>query len=212
MLACDSAYFAPGDKNAAARDLKLPENKKIIFFGAQNMSDPRKGFKALMEALEHLKKMLPAAIAEKILLVYASKEDIETVSFPFQHIRLPFLQGEEQLAKAYQVATVFVSPSLEDAGPMMIAEAMLCGTPVVAYDIGLARDAIVNGLTGFTIPKGEIVKFASCIRGILEMDPDNYDNMSKACSKNASVMFSVKREVEEYGALFRERLKIKQDA
>ncbi|HAK12692.1 MAG TPA: glycosyl transferase family 1, partial [Chitinophagaceae bacterium] len=67
------------------------------------------------------------------LLVYASRySEVSPDIFPFDAQQLPFANTEQALAKYYQLADLFISPSIEDAGPMMILESLPCGTPVIA--------------------------------------------------------------------------------
>jgi glycosyltransferase involved in cell wall biosynthesis len=201
LLSVDNLFFKPAAKNEAAQLLGLPVNKRILFFGAQTMMDPRKGFKELLAALHQLKKMVSSQTAAEILLVYASKDNIPEKEVPFTLVKLPFLQGDENMAKAYQAATVFLSPSIEDAGPMMLAEAMLCGTPVVAFETGLAKDAIINNLTGFMVAPANIDKFAEAIFTVLQMKPETYRSFSEKCSGTAGDIFSEIREFQEYRKL-----------
>jgi len=209
MLACDSTYFTPADKNKAAFDLGLPPAKKIIFFGANDLNDPRKGFKQLLHSLHLLKSQLSEELQLKTLLVFASKSVAMEVDWPFDHIQLPFLNGEEQLAKAYQAATVFVSPSIEDAGPMMLLESMLCGTPAVSFAIGLANDAVINNVTGFIVPPLDVNKFADSIKKIIQMSGEQYDLLAHKCYNKASELFNKQREIREYEQLFGELIKNK---
>jgi glycosyltransferase involved in cell wall biosynthesis len=201
LLSVGNHFFKPGNKTEAAKSLGLPLNKRILFFGAQTILDPRKGFKELLMALHMVKKQIPAPMGEEILLVYASKDKIPEIEIPFAMVKLPFLPNEETLARAYQAATVFLSPSIEDAGPMMLAEAMLCGTPVVAYETGLAKDAILNNLTGFMVAPGNIDKFAEAIVTVLGMPPETYRDVSENCAAAASQIFSEQREWNEYQKL-----------
>ena len=46
------------------------------------------------------------------------------------------------------MSDVFLSPSIQDAGPMMLNQALMCGTPAVAFNIGVAYD-IINDKTGY---------------------------------------------------------------
>ena len=209
MLACDSKYFKPADKNKAAVDLGLPAGKKIIFFGANDLADPRKGFKQLLQSLHLLKSQLSPELQQKILLVFASKSATTEVDWPFDHIQLPFLNGEEQLAKAYQAATAFATPSVEDAGPMMLLESMLCGTPAVAFAIGLAKDAVINNVTGFIVPPLDVNKFADSIKAIVQMPMAQYDSLAHDCYTKASELFGKERETQEYEQLFSELIKSK---
>jgi glycosyltransferase involved in cell wall biosynthesis len=207
MLSSGSAFFKPADKDGAARELGLPTGKKIIFFGANDLADPRKGFKELLQSLHVLKSRLTPQQRENILLVYASRVSTPEIEWPFAHTRLPFLNGEEQLAKAYQSATVFVSPSIEDAGPMMLLEAILCGTPAIAYSIGLARDAILNNVTGFIVPPVDVDKFADSINTVVQMDDEQYKLLSGRCYSKAVELFSQDRERREYEQLFVDLIK-----
>ncbi len=182
---------------------------KIIFFGANDLSDPRKGFKELLQSLHLLKAQLSKVLQQQVLLVFASKSVATEVDWQFDYIRLPFLNGEEQLAKAYQAATVFVSPSIEDAGPMMLLESMFCGTPAVAFAIGLAKNAVINNVTGFIVPPGDVDKFAGSIKKVIQMSVEQYASLSHLCYSRASGLFSTQREIKEYEQLFYELIKSK---
>ncbi|RYY63355.1 MAG: glycosyltransferase [Chitinophagaceae bacterium] len=207
MLSCQSKNFRPADKKNAAIELGLPPHKQIIFFGANDLSDPRKGFSELVQSLELLKAKLTREQQEKILLVYASKATAMQVSLPFPSIQLPFLNGDDQLAKVYQAATLFVSPSIEDAGPMMLLESILCGTPTIAYAIGLARDAVINNVTGFIVPPADVDKFAEGIKAVVQMPAGEYASLSRRCHQRGIDLFSEKRELAEYEELFAELIK-----
>jgi hypothetical protein len=51
----DTSTFAPFDKQQARALLNLPQDKNLVLFGAMGaISDPRKGFKELAEALNAL--------------------------------------------------------------------------------------------------------------------------------------------------------------
>ena len=44
---------------------------------------------------------------------------------------------------------LLIVPSRIESGPMVVQEALLCGRPVVAADVGLVRDWVQDGVTGF---------------------------------------------------------------
>lgn len=60
------------------------------------------------------------------------------------------LYGEE-LWRAYASADIFAFPSLVDAGPMVILEAMASGLPLVVPHTGGAQECITSGETGFVV-------------------------------------------------------------
>ncbi len=51
--------------------------------------------------------------------------------------------------------------------PIGILEAMRAGLPVIASDVGGAREAIVPGETGFLVPSGSIPALAQALTQIL---------------------------------------------
>ncbi len=197
LLSTNTAVFKPINKVLAAQKLNLPTNKKIIFFGAQYLNDERKGLQQLLEALHFLKKELTIELQDQILLVYACKDIVDESKFPFAVHKLEFLNTPEALALAYNAATVFVSPSTEDAGPMMIAESILCGTPVVAFDIGLAKDIIIDNVTGFMVTSIDSYKFAKAISLIIKMSREGYKKLLDNCINKSNNFFEFDREIKE---------------
>ncbi|MEO6252344.1 MAG: glycosyltransferase [Ferruginibacter sp.] len=203
MLSCSNNFSQElTGKNEAAVSLGLPPNRKILFFGAQSIFDPRKGFTEFTRSLEILKQSVSQKTAEEILLVYATAGADIAMDLGFETRRIPFLKTDAELAKIYRAATVFVSPSIEEAGPMMLAEAMLCGTPAVAYEIGLAKDALINNVTGFIVPPLNVSKFAEAIQQVVEMNDADYQALSERCSAKAAAIFDQQREMDEYKMLF----------
>jgi len=60
------------------------------------------------------------------------------------------LSGAE-LVDSYAASDVFVLPSIAESFGIVLLEAMAMGKPVIATDIGAARDLIQNGVNGFII-------------------------------------------------------------
>jgi len=67
--------------------------------------------------------------------------------YPAKNIKFLGRVSDEELRDLYQNAKAFVFPAKEDAG-MMIVEAQSCGTPVIAYNDGGAKEFVKTGLTG----------------------------------------------------------------
>jgi glycosyltransferase involved in cell wall biosynthesis len=75
------------------------------------------------------------------------------------------VMGDLALAEVYRACDFFVSCSIQDAGPMMIGEAMACGRPSIAYPIGIAPDLIEQGRNGTIIqPVGDVAALAAALR------------------------------------------------
>jgi len=198
LLPIDENVFKPGDKIVARRYFNLPNNKKIIFFGAVSVNSKRKGFKELTKALAKLKSILNEKENKNIHLMIAGNcdPDFEN-SLNIDHTILGYL-NHTKLVRAYQAATVFVSPSIEDSGPMMINQAIMCGLPVVAFEMGVALDIVITGKTGYRAKLKDSEDLANGIKYILELDDHEYDEMSENCRNLALKLLHPKKQGERF--------------
>ena len=183
MLGIDANIFKPKPKDIAREILNLPLEQKLIFFGAQFLKLERKGMRYLFAALMSLKKQLGKDI-NKVTLVTAGKiSGIESLLCEnFQHIHMGSFISETILAAAYQAADMFVCPSIEDSGPMMINESIMCGTPVVSFKMGVASDLVITKKTGYCAQLKNSEDLAMGIKYILNLSPEQAESMSKQCS------------------------------
>ena len=182
----------------------LPSNKKIIFFGSHSITDERKGFNYLVEALKLISKN-NSIDPDSTIIVTAGKvisnNIFKNITLPHKHIG--YLNGDDELAKAYQMATVFVSPSIEDSGPMMINESIMCGTPVVTFKMGVAEDLVLNGETGYIAELRNIKDLANGIIKVINLDNQKYKEMRKKCRKIGLEKCSTEVQVKELISLIK---------
>ena len=99
----------------------------------------------------------------------------------FNHRHIGYLDGDCELAEAYQMATMFVSSSIEDSGPLMINESIMCGTPVVSFDMGVAKDLVINGETGYIAELRNIKDLANGIIKVINLENQKFIKMKKKC-------------------------------
>lgn len=71
-----------------------------------------------------------------------------------------------QMPAYYNMADLLVLPSEMEGTPMVLLEALACGTPVVATNVGGIPDIVCNGANGFAIDDPEPAKLADAIRRI----------------------------------------------
>ena len=174
-LPIDTGLYRPFEQRVARDLLHVPPDKKVIFFGATYLEEPRKGMTHLVEALRQLRSLTNLTSdglrEEDIFLLIAGSNGRKILDMlPFAGRATGQLQDELSLALAYQSADVFVCPSTEDAGPMMIPEAMLCGTPVVAFNTGGAPDLIETMKTGYLARERDSADMAKGIHALLSLD------------------------------------------
>ena len=188
LLPIDENIFYPQDKIAARNALGLPLDKKIIFFGAVNTLEKRKGAKELMSALESLKKFYSLEKSKEIHLAIAGHADSTFIDqLYFSSTILGYLDYEN-LAKAYNAADVFVCPSIEDSGPTMMNQSLMCGTPTVSFTMGVALDLVINFETGYRAELGNSSDLAGGINYILTLSENKKENMKNNCYALAKKM------------------------
>lgn len=180
----DTRLLNRKNKPIAKKVFSLSEDCFYILTGAQNMEDPRKGFSYLLQALELLDRELPLEKKEKIVLLVVSNsinEEFDSVTFKKQ--KIDYIKDYRLLSLLYQAADLFINSSIEDSGPMMVSEALACGTPVVGFDTGILTNMVIDNYNGYKAPVKDSRKLADGIRKVFELNKDTYEIFSKNAVK-----------------------------
>ena len=192
-------------RNEAKRSLNIKDTTKVIFWGATYITEERKGFKYFLEALAELKKDQPEDI---FVLIGGNKPDNFNPEIPYTH-KYTGLLSSEQLASHYKASDAIVVSSLEDGGPMMIVESMMCGTPIVSFGTGLANELVITGQTGYRAEKANSSDLKKGIQYILNLQQHEKEQMSNNCTQLAQQFYGEEKELKLYQDLFKELLQSK---
>lgn len=204
LLAIDGNVFNPGNPLQARNKLNLPINKKIVFFGAVGINNRRKGFLELIEALKILKENTKDTI--DIHLVIAGRSNITMGNnLLFDYTFLDHLDYNN-LVLAFQAAEIFLCPSIEDSGPMMINQSIMCGTPVVAFEMGAAIDLVITGKTGYRAKLKDTSDLANGLQIILDLNEKEYTRMSENCRELGLELCHPKKQTEEFMKIIQDQI------
>lgn len=186
--------FKPRDKKKCRKIFNIDTSKEfLIFAGANSLSDPRKGMNYLIESLNHLYDKLPEEKRRNVLLVLAGYNSETLIdAIPFDVKFLGYVSFDT-LKNVYSMSDVFLSPSIEEAGPMMINQALSSGLPVISFKIGTALDVVVNKGTGYCVDTKDSKGLAEGIYKIMNLSTTDYENISSRCRQIAI-------ETSSYGA------------
>ncbi len=101
---------------------------------------------------------------------------------------------------------IAVFPSLGEAFPRVILEAMSAGKPVIATDVGGNPEAVADGMTGFVVPARDVAGLASKINELI-CDRKKREAMGLAGRKRVEEMFQIYEDVTKMERLYLNILK-----
>lgn len=132
------------DKNILSEDYKPPVSYDVAFCARLV---PNKGLMQVVEAVAALPDIRLLVIGDgperAKALELVRKRDIENrVTF------LGWLPTQEGVSGAMQTARIFVMNSKSEGGPRVALEAMACGLPIIATEVGVMPEVIEDGHNG----------------------------------------------------------------
>ena len=177
-----SSTFCSKDKRESRKRFSIPNEKNfVMLWGANWLNDPRKGASCLFESLAIFYDMLSTEERKHVLFltIGANFEQIQGKQ-PFEIYNLGYIPFDT-LPYVYSSADVFVNPTINDAGPTMVNQAMACGIPVVSFEMGTAIDVVKGKGTGYCAKLGDTKDFAKGIYSLFKMGRIERQTVSERC-------------------------------
>ena len=157
---------------------------------------PYKGHDDLLEAIERIRP----ALGKHWLLTLAGR-GTEKFDWPWPD---PHIAGAGYCPHVNFLlanADLFILPSHEEGSSNALLEAMACGVPVIATDVGGNRDAVIHGITGLLVPPRSPAKLAMAIQSLADA-PMMRKLMAEAAQERVAKLFSWSRCLDEYETLY----------
>ena len=209
----NTTRFRPSDDAERRRlrtDLGLPDGKIILFVGFFSR-DKRPD--VLFEAWTRM----AAVSADPIALVC-----VGATSSPYFEIdsgladrmradatrlglgdRLRLIEPTNDIEQYFRSADVFALPSVREAMPMALLEAMACGLPCVASRLPGATDIMMtDGENGRLVPPGDVSALAAALSAVIA-DPVDAARLGAAARRTVEQRYSVTRAADDWLAAYR---------
>lgn len=185
----DTALFAPGDTAAIRQRLGLPLDKRLLLFGAMKVSDERKGYRYLKEALAIHHQRYPEQADKVELVVFGKADEAALATLPYPVHSLGLLSDQATIADAYRAVDAFVIPSLQDNLPNTVMESLACGTPVIGFRTGGIPEMVAHKVAGYLVSQRDSTGLADGIDYLLQ-DDDRYRTMATAARRKVEQDYS----------------------
>ncbi|MBF0442345.1 MAG: glycosyltransferase [Oligoflexales bacterium] len=173
----DTTVFAPQIKAECRKKLEVDEKARVIMFSADNLSNnPWKGGKLLVEILNLIDEAaVRKNMAEKIVLLVLGLGNLDGIdnlkNMEIRHVSRYFgPENAKALAQHYAAADLFIYPTRADTFPLVLEEAISCGIPAIAFDVGGCDSLVRNDVSGLLIKPFDIKAFASETLALLFSD------------------------------------------
>lgn len=169
---CDSNMFKfrTIDRIQIRSKFGIQEKEKVItFVGSVTQS---KGISDLLSAFIKLNRRLKK---NHLFIIGDFHRNNPVTSFKQHYIesakiwQMGVLPSTE-IVKHLNASDIFVLPSLSEGLPNAILEAMSCGLPVIATNVGGIPEAVTDGLNGFLINANDSDGLANAIHKVLTND------------------------------------------
>jgi glycosyltransferase involved in cell wall biosynthesis len=207
----DLSIFRPTEKASARERIGLPQDQRILLFsGFSPASSPFKDFPTLRTAAELLGR-LGTDITLVVLGGTGETQRMGRVTIRFAGYEI----DEAKVAPFYQAADIYIHAAhmgAENGGSLAVLEALACGAPVVATDVGAISEQVkslrsassggphrsdADGATGILTPPGDARALAEAVTLLVE-DGALLRVMSSNAAKDAGRRFDLRTQVNAY--------------
>lgn len=193
----DLEHFRP---RAGGRErLGLPPDAPLLLYvahgGAGWSTNERKGLSYLAEAFDTIvRRQVPAA---RLIIVGESLVPNVFGAIPAGRV------DQVNLPDYYGAADLFVMPTLADNLPYTLLEAMGCGLPVVASNVGGVPEAVEHDATGLVVPARDAESLGGAIVELLRK-PERRQAMGLAARARAERDYGLSGFLEAYERHYRD--------
>lgn len=109
--------------------------------------------------------------------------------------------ARDKIAEIMNLMTIFVLPSLAEGISNTILEAMACGLPVIATNVGGNAELIKDGQTGFIVPASDPHAIKEKILQYIEA-PDLLQEHGQSARRRIKEKFSITKMVQSYSEVY----------
>jgi glycosyltransferase involved in cell wall biosynthesis len=191
------------DRRASRQALGIPLDAPVLITVA--VLRPPKGIQYLIEALPTILQAVPEA---RYLVVGSGQHEAALKELAQTYgvaERVIFTGARDDVPALLSMSDLFVLPTLTEALPTVLAEAMAAQKPIVASSVGGVPEMIEHGCNGLLVPPADPAKLAAACLQLLQ-DQAQARAMAYAGRQIVEQRFNIRKQVEHLGDLYQELL------
>ncbi|MFT3741003.1 MAG: glycosyltransferase [Breznakibacter sp.] len=151
----------------AEREHNVSKYRMIV--GAVGRLSKQKGFDLLVDIAASLKERKVDGVEIQIVGEGSERENLERAIAEKGLRDYLVLKGfREDVAGFLNRCDVFVLTSRYEGFGYVVVEAMLCGCPVVAFDVSSISEIVQDGSTGYLVPAFDLDRFVDKVEFLIE--------------------------------------------
>ena len=174
------------------------EERRLLFVGRLTA---QKGVDQLLTALAAMQRKASLDVIGDGPEGAALRRQAEQLGIA-DRVRWIGAQPQPQLVEHYRRAAALVVPSVDEGLGLVAVEAMLCETPVVAFDSGGLRDVVQHDRTGLLVPARAPRALATALDSLLA-DPERGAELGAAGRLYALGTFAPESVARRYADVYR---------
>lgn len=213
----DTCRFYPIPKDEAKDYIGVSPNDQLLLFVGR--IEPLKGIDTLLQAIANIRAMDGGDERKINLAIIGGEADISEDQMTTEMTRLQRMcdklgvsdvvsfmgkRSQDELPYYYSAAEAVVVPSLYESFGMVALEAMACGTPVIASQVGGLVFLIQDGVNGFHFPDRDADALCLSLRNLL--DDDDTRAMMGAQAAQYALQFSWENIADQIRVVYGELL------
>lgn len=211
----DTDRFLPASPEIREKiraELGLNAKEKAVLFSGRIV--PRKGLDLLINSWTEVSAHHPEA---RLWILGSGKNQADSIEKELkERVRNENLEHVHWLGETtepenfYQAADIFVFPSRREGLSNTLLEAMACGLPSIASDIGGNIDVIEDGENGRLFPSDDSAELSTVLLGLLKT-PEERQNLSVSARADVLKRFDLEETTRRYAELYKELQSTKPD-
>ena len=169
---------------------------KVLFFGRLN---PYKGVNNLLKLVDLCPEISFDVIGKADPQVQNIIDELKTkknVTLNNEYVK------EEEIQGIFENSDWILLPYNSATQSGIVLDSYKFSKPVLAFEVGAISEQVVDGVSGYLITPGDVMKFAEKLKDLMKMTDDDYEKICYSAYKYGYDNFAITSTVDRFVSIF----------